>query len=103
MIDCDIAVVGGGAAGHTAAIAAARASESRNSVLLLERSDRVGRKLLATGGGTCNLTNLHVSVDRYHGAEPSFTNAVLSSWSADAVMAFFDEIGGVQSENIKPA
>ncbi len=72
-------------------------------MLLLERSDRVGRKLLATGGGTCNLTNLHVSVDRYHGAEPSFTNAVLSSWSADAVMAFFDEIGGVQSENIKPA
>jgi len=93
MIDCDIAIVGGGAAGHAAAIAAARTSEGRSSVLLLERSDRVGRKLLATGGGTCNLTNLHIAVDRFHGADPAFASSVLASWTADAVMDFFDEIG----------
>ena len=93
MIDCDIAVVGAGAAGHAAAIAAARLSAGRHSVLLLERADRVGRKLLATGGGTCNLTNLHVSVERYHGADPGFVSPVLHTWSAGAVMDFFDEIG----------
>ena len=63
-----ICVIGGGAAGMMAALTAA---ESGHSVLLLERQSRVGRKLLATGNGRCNLTNYNVSPAHYHGGEAS--------------------------------
>ena len=51
----DVAVVGAGAAGQMAAIAAA---EEGRRVILLEQMDRPGLKVLASGGGRCNLTNL---------------------------------------------
>lgn len=60
----DVIVIGGGASGMMAALTAA---ENGRSVVLLERQSRVGRKLLATGNGRCNLTNYHVSPDHYHG------------------------------------
>ena len=56
MRTVDIAIIGGGAAGMTAAITAAvRAPEKR--ILIIEKNDRLGRKLRATGNGRCNLTN----------------------------------------------
>ncbi|MBQ6099606.1 MAG: aminoacetone oxidase family FAD-binding enzyme [Methanobrevibacter sp.] len=55
MEEYDIAVVGGGPAGIMAAIAASRNS---SSVILLEKNSKLGRKLLMTGGGRCNITNL---------------------------------------------
>ncbi len=54
----NVCVIGGGAAGMLAALTAA---ENGHRVLLLERQSRVGRKLLATGNGRCNLSNYHVS------------------------------------------
>ena len=56
----DVIIIGGGASGMLAALTAA---ESGHSVLLLERQSRVGRKLLATGNGRCNLTNHHAAPD----------------------------------------
>ena len=50
-----ILVLGGGAAGIVAAIAAAEESQGRAQVILLERNPRIGKKLLATGNGRCNL------------------------------------------------
>ena len=68
-IKTDIAVIGGGAAGLTAAICAARTLRgqgSRAKVTVLEGQQRVGRKLLATGNGRCNLSATDVSVAHYH-------------------------------------
>ena len=60
-----VLVIGGGASGMAAALTAA---EAGHRVLLAERQSRVGRKLLATGNGRCNLSNLHASPAHYHGA-----------------------------------
>ena len=54
MKEYDIAVIGGGPAGMMAAIAA---SQNSSSVILLEKNPSLGRKLLLTGGGRCNITN----------------------------------------------
>ena len=54
----DVIIIGGGASGMMAALTAA---ENGRSVLLLERQSRVGRKLLTTGNGRCNLTNYNTS------------------------------------------
>ena len=66
----DVAIVGGGAAGMFAAVILGRALKGRNvSIAIFEKGARVGRKLISTGNGTCNITNARCSVDRYHGAE----------------------------------
>ena len=54
-----VIILGGGASGLMAALSAAR--DPRNTVTILERQSRVGRKLLATGNGRCNLANLQLS------------------------------------------
>ena len=53
----DCVVIGGGAAGLAAAVLLGQAAHGRRRVLLLEKAPRPGKKLLATGNGTCNLTN----------------------------------------------
>lgn len=74
-----ILVIGGGASGMMAAISAA-ASHPQDAVLLLERQARVGRKLLATGNGRCNLSNADLSLSHYHGADPAFILPALSQF-----------------------
>ena len=85
-----VAVIGGGAAGLAAAIAAARGGAS---VTVLEKGDRVGRKLLATGNGRCNLTNLELRASRYHGSVPGFTTRVLERYGAQWALDFFGRLG----------
>ena len=69
-----VLVIGGGASGMAAALTAA---EAGHRVLLAERQSRVGRKLLATGNGRCNLSNLHASPAHYHGAAVDFCRPAL--------------------------
>ncbi len=85
-----MAVVGGGPSGLMAAITAARAGAS---VCLLERQDRVGRKLLATGNGRCNLSHENVADTNYHGRHPGFVSAVLRQFGVADTLAFFDNLG----------
>jgi len=85
-----VAVVGGGASGLMAAIAAARAGAS---VCLLERQNRVGRKVLATGNGRCNLSNTTVTEKNYHGKNPGFVNTVLQRFCVQDTLAFFNNLG----------
>ena len=59
----DVLVIGGGASGLVAAIAARRKG---SSVLLLERNPKVGKKLLTTGNHQCNLTNMDIRKEHYH-------------------------------------
>ena len=86
----DVIVIGGGASGMMAALTAA---ENGRSVVLLERQSRVGRKLLATGNGRCNLTNYHVSPDNYHGEDSSFCAHALRAFDTGATLQYFASLG----------
>ena len=86
-----VLIVGGGASGMMAALSAAE--DSANQITLLERQSRVGRKLLATGNGRCNLTNLGAGVSRYHGSAPAFAQAALTRFDVRATLAYFRSLG----------
>ncbi|MBR2716789.1 MAG: aminoacetone oxidase family FAD-binding enzyme, partial [Oscillospiraceae bacterium] len=64
-----------------------------NRVVLLERQSRVGRKLLATGNGRCNLSNTHAAPDRYHGADPAFVRPALARFGTEQTLAWFSRLG----------
>lgn len=91
----DIAVIGGGASGMMAAITAARLNQS---VILVEKNAELGRKILATGNGRCNLTNKFAEANRYHGGNPKFIENVLKQFDQFEVMQFFEELGLVLKE-----
>ena len=86
-----IGIIGGGASGMTAALAAAENAEVQ--VVLMERQARVGRKLQATGNGRCNLSNLHAGVQGYHGEEPSFAAFALGQYGPEETLAWFRNLG----------
>lgn len=85
-----IIVVGGGAAGMMAAIVAKR---NGSDVILLERNDRVGKKLLTTGNGRCNYTNLYTSLNNYHGEDTSFIEDALCEFNVNKTIEFFEKLG----------
>ena len=91
-------IVGGGAAGITAAIAAARELKSQGKVTILERLDRIGKKILATGNGRCNFTNVYSSVENFHGKNPDFVNYAIGYMPPFAVIDFFGELGIIHKE-----
>ena len=62
-------------------------------VLLLEHTDRIGKKLLATGNGKCNLTNLVLKPGDYHGNHPSFVVPVLERFTQYETLKLFEEMG----------
>ena len=86
----DIAVIGGGAAGLAAAITAGRKGKT---VLIIEKEQRLGKKLLATGNGRCNFTNLRSEISRYHGKEPAFAAPAMAQFPPESNIAFFRSLG----------
>ena len=86
-----IGIIGGGASGMAAAITAAENPDAQ--VHLFERQARVGKKLLATGNGRCNLTNLHADSGGYHGEDAAFARYALSEFSVEATLAWFRRLG----------
>lgn len=98
---CRVAIVGGGAAGLMAAIAAAGIWAERHNqspaedpqILILEKMDRVGRKLLATGNGRCNISNQNLSIVNYHGRHPEFAETALKKLSVSATLDLFQGLG----------
>ena len=86
-----IGIIGGGASGMAAALAAAESGENR--VILMERQARVGRKLQATGNGRCNLTNLHALRQGYHGDDVEFSRYAISEFDPDKTLAWFRSLG----------
>ena len=90
-----IGIIGAGASGMAAALAA---SENENvQVVLLERQARVGRKLAATGNGRCNLTNLAADHQGYHGDEPTFAEYALKRYDVQATLSWFRELDFIPS------
>lgn len=88
----DIAVIGGGASGMIAAIAAAQTNGAL-SIAIVERNARVGKKILTTGNGRCNLTNTCIDISRYHGGNVDFARTALSAVDYDATLAMFSSFG----------
>lgn len=85
-----VLIIGGGASGLLASIQAAR---SGADVTILEHNDRIGKKILSTGNGKCNLTNLHMNADCFRGADPQFIHTVLARFSVQNTLDFFGELG----------
>ena len=86
----DVAVIGGGASGMTAAIASAALGAD---TVLLEAQPRVGRKLLSTGSGRCNISNTDISPSRYRTDCPERLKTVLDGVGEERVRGFFLDIG----------
>ncbi|MFZ2887107.1 MAG: NAD(P)/FAD-dependent oxidoreductase, partial [Minisyncoccia bacterium] len=86
----DVAVIGGGPAGM---IAAGRAAESGASVILLEKNASLGKKLLITGGGRCNVTNAEfddrVLLSKY-GEGGKYLSSPFATWNAKKSIEFFE-------------
>ena len=90
MKTADLIIIGGGAAGLSAAITAARSGQQ---VLLLEHNNRLGKKLLVSGNGRCNLSNVSIESHRFHSDNPPFVDAVLDGYGTEKVREFFGSIG----------
>ncbi len=83
----DAVIIGGGAAGlMCAAVAGARG----RTVLVIEHANRVGKKILMSGGGRCNFTNRHVSADNYLSANPHFCKSALVRYTPADFIALVD-------------
>jgi predicted Rossmann fold flavoprotein len=85
-----VLIVGGGASGILAALSAA---ELGANVTLLEAGDRIGKKILATGNGRCNITNENICIKYYHGEDLAFIEYVLNSFSLKETLDFFYSLG----------
>ena len=85
-----IAVLGGGAAGIVAAISAKRAG---SSVVICERLPRLGKKILASGNGRCNLLNENLSDSFYNPASRSLVRSVFSKFGKNDILNFFKSLG----------
>ena len=72
-------------------VAAINAKNENNNVILIEKNDRVGKKLLATGNGRCNYTNLNLSEDNY--SSPSFVKETIDEFSNEDLINYFSLLG----------
>jgi predicted Rossmann fold flavoprotein len=88
----DLTVVGAGAAGLAAAIAAARAAPDAR-VICLDGARRIGAKILISGGSRCNVTNRIVTERDFWGGSPRIVRRVLRAFSAERAAAFFRDLG----------
>ncbi|MCB1757218.1 MAG: aminoacetone oxidase family FAD-binding enzyme, partial [Gammaproteobacteria bacterium] len=86
----DVLIIGAGAAGLMCAIEAAKRGLD---VLVLEKARKPGRKILISGGGRCNFTNLYVSPDAYLSANPHFCKSALSRYTPWDFIALLEEHG----------
>ena len=85
-----VLIIGAGASGMTAAIFASREGAA---VTLLEHKDRVGKKILSTGNGKCNLSNRRIEADCYRSSQDNFPMEVLHGFSLEQTLQFFEELG----------
>lgn len=91
----DVIIVGGGASGLVAAISAAR--EGAN-VIIIEQKDQLGKKILSTGNGRCNLTNEYMDINCFRGDDTSIVQEVLNRFGYLETIAFFEKLGVVLKE-----
>lgn len=85
-----VIIIGAGASGMTAAIFAARQGAR---VILIEHKDRVGKKILSTGNGKCNLSNRKMDADCYRSGAAAFPMQVIERFPVDRTLDFFETLG----------
>lgn len=90
MLDFDVVVVGGGAAGLMCAI---EAGKRGRRVLVIERSEQIGKKILISGGGRCNFTNLHVTPENFFSANPHFCKSALARYTPSDFIGLVERHG----------
>ena len=86
----NVMIIGAGAAGLMAAICVAKTGAD---VALIEHNSRVGKKILSTGNGRCNLTNENPTEKSYRGSDPAFAERVISHFDITRTLSFFEELG----------
>src|SRR5688572_7826160 len=86
----DVIVLGAGAAGL---MCAAQAGQRGRRVLVLERAERPGKKILISGGGRCNFTSIHAAPDRFLSANPHFAKSALSRYTPEDFLALVENHG----------
>lgn len=91
----EIVIVGGGAAGLMAAITCQRLGKD---VLIIDQKDRAGKKILATGNGKCNFTNMLQNDGCYRSSQEAFPRAALKQFGAEDTVRFFEELGVLVKE-----
>lgn len=84
----DALILGGGAAGLMCAI---EAGKRGRRVAVLERADRLGKKILISGGGRCNFTNLHCSAENFISANPHFAKSALARYTPEDFIALVEK------------
>ncbi|MGN1030614.1 MAG: NAD(P)/FAD-dependent oxidoreductase, partial [Butyricicoccaceae bacterium] len=87
-----IIVIGGGAAGIAAALSAAQTNPNAQ-ITILEALDRIGKKILATGNGRCNLSNEYITPEHYHTQQPERMAQLLASMPPERTISFFRSLG----------
>ena len=87
-----IIIIGGGAAGLAAALSARR-QDPAAGITVLERLDRVGKKILATRNGRCNLTNSNASPEHYYSSDRSALKRAMNGMTVPVVLDFFASLG----------
>ncbi len=85
-----IAIIGGGASGLVAGIMALRAGAR---VSIFEKNNKIGKKILASGNGRCNVSNKNINIKRYHGSNVSFAKFVLNQFGVKECEDFFKSLG----------
>jgi predicted Rossmann fold flavoprotein len=86
----DAIILGGGAAGLMCAI---EAGKRGRRVVVLERNDRIGKKILISGGGRCNFTNLHTRPENFLSANPHFAKSALARYTPAEFIALVEKHG----------
>lgn len=88
----DAVIVGGGASGLMCAIGAKQKNKNI-SVAIIEKNDRVGKKLLSTGNGRCNLTHSDITAEKYCGSFKKQSNTIFKKYDTDKLLDIFKKIG----------
>lgn len=88
----DVIIIGGGAAGLCAAVYL-KQKAPKISVRILEWLPRVGKKLITTGNGRCNISNRNITPERYHGENKDFCEYALQKYNINVCEDFFESIG----------
>jgi predicted Rossmann fold flavoprotein len=90
LTNFDAIIIGAGACGLTCAV---QAGFLGKRTLVLEKNNRAGAKILISGGGRCNYTNLHTTAQQFISANPHFCKSALGQWTVDDTINFFETYG----------
>lgn len=91
----DAIIIGAGACGL---MCAAQAGLLGKKTLVLERNDKPGAKILISGGGRCNFTNIHTSIDNFVSENPRFLHNAFAQWTVEDTISFFENFGSIKGQ-----